>query len=103
MSNIEKSGWLLDIALACRSLHELTVPYLYFDVKLTYHGYESRFPYLRPFSIHVIKNPRLASHVRSFTLGECWGSSCDPSEPEDTDSVDDAVRPRKKWKSGSTL
>ncbi len=92
ISNIEKSGWLLDLALACRSLYKLTVPYLYSDVKLIYHRHETRFPYLRSFSIHVLNHPGLASHVRSFTLGECWGTSSDPSKAEDSDSVDDAVR-----------
>ena len=72
ISNVGKSGWLLNLALCCRSFYHLTLPFLYSDVKLLRDTYETGFPHLKPFTIHILKNPKLASHVRSFAMDQCW-------------------------------
>lgn len=70
--NVEKSGWLLDLALCCRSLYYLTLPCLYTDVKLHFEGFNTGFLSLKPFTTHMLKNPVLASHVRGLAIEEQW-------------------------------
>lgn len=69
---VDKSSGLLDLALCCRSLYTLILPHLYSHVKLLYHDTQTSFPYLKPFVLHVSKNPQLASHVRDFTMDGCF-------------------------------
>ncbi len=87
IGNINKSGWLLDFALACRYFHRLTIPYLYTDIRLIYHGPWMRFPYLKPFSGHILSNPGLASYARNFALAGCWGTDDDLSDDEISENV----------------
>lgn len=69
--NVEKSGWLLDLALCCHSIYYVTLPCLYTDVKLLYNDSTRGFR-LIPFTTHMVRNPELASYVRGFTLEEQW-------------------------------
>ncbi|MCJ1456509.1 hypothetical protein MMC28_006870 [Mycoblastus sanguinarius] len=92
IGNIGKSGWLLDVALCCRSIHDLTLPHLYSHIKLVYHCYETPFPYLKSFTTRILKNSPLAVHVRRFTLNERWGTDHSPGESSDSNSVDDIIR-----------
>ena len=87
--NVEKSGWLLDLALCCRSLYYLTLPCLYTDVKLLFEGFNTGFLSLIPFTTHMLKNPVLASHVHGLAIEERWSQSHHlSSEPR----LDETVR-----------
>ena len=79
--NVEQSGWLLHLALSCRSLYHLTIPHLYSNVKLFYKNYKTGFPYLKSLTVHILKNPELASHVRGFAMDQSFGNH-DPSFDE---------------------
>ena len=79
--NVEQSGWLLHLALSCRSLYHLTIPHLYSNVKLFYKNHKLGFPHLKSLTIHILKNPELASHVRGFAMDQSFGNH-DPSLDE---------------------
>lgn len=87
--NVENSGWLLNLALCCRSLYYLTLPCLYTDVKLLFSGFTTGFLSLKPFTTHMLKNPVLASHVRGIAIEEQSSRRIYPSsEPR----LDETVR-----------
>ena len=85
VANIQKCGWLLDLALCCRSFYDLVVPYLYSHVKLIAHPITAGCPALEKFAIQVLRNLTLASYVQDFTLDYKW-SSCSESI-QDYDSI----------------
>lgn len=90
LGSIGESSCLLNAALTCRFLYELTIPQLYFDVQLAHHGHF--FPHLKPFSIRILKHPELASHVHSFTLGDKWETDGDIDDYDGDEVYDDAVQ-----------
>ena len=86
ISNVGKSGSLLNIALTCHSVYDIALPHLYADVRLQQHRQSrgSRSPRLWSFTFHVLHNPQLAAYVRAFTLQNRRSSQedpCDASEP----------------------
>ena len=50
--------------------------------------YDDVYPNLKPFTIHILNNPRVASYVRNFTLEEDWREERDDADDR---AVDEAV------------
>lgn len=92
ISSVEKSGWLLDLALCCRSLYGLTLPHLYSSVRLIYHDFDEPYPHLEPFTIKVLKNPGLASFVREFALTETWRTDDYPRKLSGSNEVNEILQ-----------
>ncbi|CAF9930349.1 hypothetical protein IMSHALPRED_008148 [Imshaugia aleurites] len=91
-ANVDKSGWLLDLALCCRRLYHLTIPHLYTDIKLFYSAHKLGFPYLKSFTIHVLDNPILASYVRGFALNQSFGDDDFPGEESKVQDIAETVQ-----------
>lgn len=90
--NVEKSGWLLDLALCCRSLYHLTLPRLYTDVKLILKDFRTGDPYLIPLTTHMLKKPGLASQVRGLAIEQCRRNDYLSSENSQSPRLDETVR-----------
>ncbi len=94
ISNIEKSGWLLDLALCCRSLYRSTLPYLYSHIKLLFQAHENKIGglYLKSFTVHILKHPELAALVHDFTMDQSWQDSYISSENTESPGIDEAIQ-----------
>ncbi len=91
ISNIEKSGWLLDLALCCRSLHRSTLPYLYSHIKLLFRDHGNKTGGLKSFTVQILKHPELAALVHGFTMDQSWQDAYS-SEGTESPGIDEAVR-----------
>ena len=94
ISNVKKTGWLLDLALCCRSLYHSTLPYLYSHIKLLFptHENKTREPYLKSFTLHILKHPELAALVHGFTMNQSWQDTYNCSENTRSPGIDEAIQ-----------
>ncbi|MCJ1451763.1 hypothetical protein MMC28_002103 [Mycoblastus sanguinarius] len=92
MGNVEKSSWLLNLALCCHSLYDLTLPFLYSHVTLPHHGRLVGPFYLKSFTYHILRNPHLASRVRDLIIDDWRGTANYPADGSDNKSIDEVVR-----------
>ena len=79
---IPGNGHLLDLALCSRSICDFVLRHLYTHLTLKCNKVESsqpKYPKLRSLILRLLRNPILASHVRSIVLEEQWEWNWDKS------------------------
>ncbi|KAL8717251.1 MAG: hypothetical protein Q9225_005492 [Loekoesia sp. 1 TL-2023] len=76
ITHIHENGHLFNLALCCRSFHDLVIPHLYAHIKLKIHRAPKRgghyHPGLRTLTSRLMGDPILASKVRSITFPNAW-------------------------------
>lgn len=76
IAHIHENGHLLNLALCCRSFHDLAIPYLYAHITLKVHkapiGGGHYHPGLRALTSRLMGDPALAANVRSITFPNAW-------------------------------
>ncbi|KAL9002720.1 MAG: hypothetical protein Q9188_004373 [Gyalolechia gomerana] len=74
ITHICGNGNLLNLALCCHSLHKLVIPHLYAHITLRVHKVQGGHchPGLRALTSRLLKDPVLASYIRSIKLPNSW-------------------------------